>query len=292
MVTRAQRRATVYARTPTSRRAPTSTRASRRAGTPDGLAAPSPGGSTSVRALSARAPRLRPVCARQSYLRMTNDGNLGLAALLTGETNTASHAFREKLELSGETVVRPVFKAPCPGRRRSGGGRRRARGNTRRGADAHRYDQAENPVEKRLDETFFDPARARCGTRPWDTAVRDGSTLRFEDAIACASRDGTPGSARTAKLRHEQGATLAHDSQLTAGPVRARLAAKAVARTTISRALAGDEQRARGGAGATPTSLLHPCKAAVTARLSPSMLSGTRRPGVFAACERPGLFLL
>jgi hypothetical protein len=157
---------------------------------------------------------------------MTNDGNLGLAALLTGETNTASHAFREKLELSGETVVRPVFKAPCPGRRRSGGGRRRARGNTRRGADAHRYDQAENPVEKRLDETFFDPARARCGTRPWDTAVRDGSTLRFEDAIGCASRDGTPGSARTAKLRHEQGATLAHDSQLTAGPVRARLAAK------------------------------------------------------------------
>jgi hypothetical protein len=39
-------------------------------------------------------------------------------------------------------------------------------------------------------------------------------------------------------------------------------------------ATASDEQRARGSAGATPTSLLHPCKAAVTARLSPSMQPG------------------
>ena len=38
-----------------------------------------------------------------------------------------------------------------------------------------------------------------------------------------------------------------------------------------------DEQRARGGAGATPTSLLHPCRAAVTARLSPSMEAVAQR---------------
>jgi hypothetical protein len=53
-------------------------------------------------------------------------------------------------------------------------------------ADAHRYDKTEDPVEARLDETFFEPARTRCGTRAWDAAVRDGSTLTFEDAIVYA----------------------------------------------------------------------------------------------------------
>ena len=42
------------------------------------------------------------------FLWMINSGNLGLAALLTGETDTASHAFREELALCREMVVRPV----------------------------------------------------------------------------------------------------------------------------------------------------------------------------------------
>ena len=42
------------------------------------------------------------------YARMINSGNLGLAALLTGETDTASQAFREELTLCREMVVRPV----------------------------------------------------------------------------------------------------------------------------------------------------------------------------------------
>jgi hypothetical protein len=53
-------------------------------------------------------------------------------------------------------------------------------------ADAHRYQNAEDPVEARLDDTFFEPARTRCGTRAWDAAAGDGSTLSFEDAIAYA----------------------------------------------------------------------------------------------------------
>jgi hypothetical protein len=53
-------------------------------------------------------------------------------------------------------------------------------------ADAHRYDQAEDPVEARLDAAFFEHARKRCGTRAWDAAARDGGTLSFEDAITYA----------------------------------------------------------------------------------------------------------
>jgi hypothetical protein len=53
-------------------------------------------------------------------------------------------------------------------------------------ADAHRYDKSEDPVEARLDETFFEPARARSRIDAWNTAAREGSTLSFEDAIAYA----------------------------------------------------------------------------------------------------------
>ena len=41
------------------------------------------------------------------FERMLNSGNLGLAALLTGDTDTASHAFREELTLCRDMVVRP-----------------------------------------------------------------------------------------------------------------------------------------------------------------------------------------
>jgi hypothetical protein len=53
-------------------------------------------------------------------------------------------------------------------------------------ADAHRYDQPEDPVDARLDETFFAPARTRCGTDARNAAAREGSVLGFEDAIAYA----------------------------------------------------------------------------------------------------------
>ena len=53
-------------------------------------------------------------------------------------------------------------------------------------ADAHRYDQVPDPVDVRLDATFFEPARSRCGARAWDGAARHGRTLTFENAIAYA----------------------------------------------------------------------------------------------------------
>ena len=43
------------------------------------------------------------------YVRMINSGNLGLAALLRGEADTASRAFREELALCRDMVIRPVI---------------------------------------------------------------------------------------------------------------------------------------------------------------------------------------
>ena len=53
-------------------------------------------------------------------------------------------------------------------------------------ADAHRYDLPEDPLEARLDEAFFEPARTRHGTDAWNADAHDGGALSFEDAIAYA----------------------------------------------------------------------------------------------------------
>ena len=120
--------------------------------------------------------------------RMINTGNVGLAALLTGETDTASHAFREELTLCRDMVVRSVVFEGLRGLAAvavvHGDAERAA--TLVAAAAAHRYDITKDPVEARLDETFFQPARIRCGTDAWNAAAREGSTLSFEDAIAYA----------------------------------------------------------------------------------------------------------
>ena len=125
---------------------------------------------------------------------MINSGNLGLAALLTGETDTASHAFREELTLCRDMVVRPVAFEGLRGLAAvavvHGDDERAA--TLVGAADAHRYDQPEDPVEARLDATFFEPARTRCGTDAWNAAAREGSALSFEDAIAYALEEPRP----------------------------------------------------------------------------------------------------
>jgi hypothetical protein len=122
------------------------------------------------------------------FERMINSGNLGLAALLTGKTDRASHAFREELELCREMVVRPVLFEGLRGMAAvavvHGDDKRAA--TLLGAADTHRYDVPGDRVEARLDETFFEPARTRCGTAAWDAAGREGSVLGFEGAIAYA----------------------------------------------------------------------------------------------------------
>jgi predicted ATPase/class 3 adenylate cyclase len=115
-------------------------------------------------------------------------GNLGLAALLTGDTDAARDGFREELTLCRELVVRPFAFEGLRGLAAVAA----VRGDVHRAARlvgaaaAHRYGEPEDPVDARLDATFFEPARTRCGTDTWDAAACDGATLSFEDAIAYA----------------------------------------------------------------------------------------------------------
>jgi hypothetical protein len=122
------------------------------------------------------------------FERMINSGNLGLAALLTGETDAASRAFREELLLSRDMVVSPVVFEGLRGLAAvavvNDDDKRAA--TLVGAADAHRYDAPGDPVDARLDQTFFEPARTRCGTDAWNAAAHEGSVLSVEDAIAYA----------------------------------------------------------------------------------------------------------
>jgi predicted ATPase/class 3 adenylate cyclase len=122
------------------------------------------------------------------YVRMINSGNLGLAALLRGEADTASRAFRSELALCRDMVIRPVIFEGLRGLAAVAVvGGDAARAATLVGAaEAHRYDNGPGPVEARLDEAFFAPARSRLGTEAWTAAAREGSVLSFDEAIAYA----------------------------------------------------------------------------------------------------------
>lgn len=87
--------------------------------------------------------------------RMINSGNLGLAALFTGETETASRAFREELALCRDMVIRPIVFEGLRGLAAVAV----VHDNAERAADlvgaaaAHGYDHPD-PVDARLDETY------------------------------------------------------------------------------------------------------------------------------------------
>jgi predicted ATPase len=118
------------------------------------------------------------------YLR----GNTGLATLLTGDTEAARDAFREELELCRQLAARPVACEGLLGLAAvavvDGDLSRAAR--LCGAAAAHVYGQQQDLVEARLEATFFAAARMRHGIDRWDTGVREGRTLSFEDAIAYA----------------------------------------------------------------------------------------------------------
>jgi predicted ATPase/DNA-binding SARP family transcriptional activator len=113
-------------------------------------------------------------------------GNLGLAALLTADTDAAQHAFREELRLCRELVVRPIAYEGLQGLAAIAA----LRGDTQRAArlagaaSAHTYGQPADVVDDRLEARFFQPARERLGVRAWNAAAVEGSALTFEQAIA------------------------------------------------------------------------------------------------------------
>jgi predicted ATPase len=125
------------------------------------------------------------------FLWMLLRGNFGLAALLTGDTDAARQAFREELVLCRDLVYLPFACEGLTGL----AGVSTVRGDDHRAARllgaaaAHRYGQPTDPVDARLDATFFELARTRFGADEWDAAAREGSALSFEDAIAYALQE-------------------------------------------------------------------------------------------------------
>jgi tetratricopeptide (TPR) repeat protein len=122
------------------------------------------------------------------YAWMITSGNVALAALLTGEIDAASRAFREELRLCREMVVRPlVFEGLRGLAAVAVVGDDPTRAATLVGAAAaHRYGQPEDALDARLDRAFFEPARTRHGAEAWDATARDAGGLSFEDAVAYA----------------------------------------------------------------------------------------------------------
>jgi predicted ATPase len=115
-------------------------------------------------------------------------GNLGLAALLTDDTDSARDGFREELTLCRDLVVRPFVAEGLQGLAAVAV----VRGDLDRAARlvgaaaAHRYGLPEDPVDARLEATFFEPARTLYGADAWNAAGREGGALSFEHAIAYA----------------------------------------------------------------------------------------------------------
>jgi predicted ATPase/class 3 adenylate cyclase len=125
------------------------------------------------------------------FLWMLLRGNFGLAALLTGDADAACQAFREELTLCRELVFLPFASEGLAGLAAVSA----IRGDDERaarlvGAAAeHRYGQPRDPMDERLDATFFEPTRTRHGADEWDAATREGGALGFEDAIAYALQE-------------------------------------------------------------------------------------------------------
>jgi hypothetical protein len=126
------------------------------------------------------ATRATPLARKLSteFERMINSGNLGLAALLTGETDTASHAFREELALCRDLVVGIAVGEGLSGLAAvavvDGDDERAAR--LVGAADAHRYDRPEDAVDARLKRCSSGPpahdAERTHGMRPRAQAAR------------------------------------------------------------------------------------------------------------------------
>jgi non-specific serine/threonine protein kinase len=125
------------------------------------------------------------------FLWMLVCGNLGLALLLTGETDGARDAFREELEVCRALTVPVWAREGLQGLAAVAA----IRGDDERSArlkgasDAHRLGEADGDLMMgRIDAAFCTAARERLGDR-WAHLAEDGAALGFDAAIAYALHD-------------------------------------------------------------------------------------------------------
>jgi predicted ATPase/DNA-binding SARP family transcriptional activator len=159
------------------------------------------GGDRDAREFADRAaPIVREVDNPGIWMFRSVSGITGLAALLTGDTVAARDAFREELELCRRHIALPIASEALLGLAAVAvvDGDLSYAARLRGAAAAHGYDQQQDEVPARLDGAFLAPARRRHGADAWDTAVREGAQLSFEDAITYALDQPRAPSAHTA----------------------------------------------------------------------------------------------
>jgi hypothetical protein len=125
------------------------------------------------------------------FLQMVMAGNVGLAALMTGDLSGARRWFREELTLCLRLTALPYAAEALAGLAavavEQSDLARAAR--LHGAAGAHRYGQPEDALVARLERDVFTPARERLGAESWDASSATGAALEWKDAIACGFED-------------------------------------------------------------------------------------------------------
>jgi predicted ATPase/DNA-binding SARP family transcriptional activator len=125
------------------------------------------------------------------FLQMVLAGNIGLAALMTGDSSAARRSFREELTLCRRLAALPYAAEALSGLAMVAVEQDDlARAALLHGAGgAHRYGQPEDALVARVERDVFAPARDRFGAENWDACSAGGAALEWEDAIACGFED-------------------------------------------------------------------------------------------------------
>jgi predicted ATPase/class 3 adenylate cyclase/DNA-binding winged helix-turn-helix (wHTH) protein len=120
--------------------------------------------------------------------------NVGLVALLDGDSDTARGAVRQALKLSRELAV-PLDAAEALRVLAAVAVIGDDLGRAARlfgAATTHTYEPVDDDVHARLDTIFFRPAKSRYGEAAWDAAGTEGAALSLSDAIAYALEEAHP----------------------------------------------------------------------------------------------------
>ena len=122
------------------------------------------------------------------YMWMLLQGNIGVAALMTGDIDAADQAFREELRLGREMAVVTFATEGLEGLAAVAAAREELERTARLygAAGAQRHGEPSYPVEERMWQLIFEPAQGRLGDEKWDAGVRDGAAMSHDDAVAYA----------------------------------------------------------------------------------------------------------
>jgi hypothetical protein len=128
----------------------------------------------------------------QPYHSMLLRADLGLAAILAGDTEAARNAFREELTLARELVVPPAVSHALIGLAAVAAvddEPERAARLVGAASAHHRGDSGDATGAGKLDAAILAPARTRFGADAWDAVLREGAALSLDEAIADALHD-------------------------------------------------------------------------------------------------------